>query len=148
MIEKSVTSGGANLAKTFLDTNIFIYALDDKVADKHLKAAECVRKCIAEASGSLSTQVLQEFALVSLMKLKLPEEEVLRGLDYLASLEVVIITPTIIQRGVKLTGQFQLHFWDATILAAAEQAGCEVLYSEDFQAGMTYGNVRVENPLN
>ena len=48
---------------------------------------------------------------------------------------------------VGIFAEKQLHFWDANILAAAEQAGCEVLYSEDFQAGTTYGNVRVENPL-
>jgi predicted nucleic acid-binding protein len=136
------------LAKIFLDTNILIYALDDRVAGKHLQAAECVRDCIAEATGCLSTQVLQEFAAVSLTKLKLPEAEVLHGLEHLKSLEIVSITPTIVERGVTLTGQFQLHFWDAMILAAAEEAGCEALYSEDFQAGMTFGNLRVENPLN
>lgn len=84
---------------------------------------------------------------MSLLKLKRPEAEVLRGLDYLISLEIIAITPAIVRSGVKLAGQYQLHFYDAAILAAAEQADCEVLYSEDFQAGQTYGNVRVENPL-
>ena len=61
--------------------------------------------------------------------------------------EVVLTTPALIRRGVELRRRFQLHFWDATILAAAEHAGCEILYSEDFQHGQMYGAVRAENPL-
>ena len=96
---------------------------------------------------ALSTQILQEFASVALLKLKQPEAEVLRGLNYLESLEIVSIFPRDHSSRSGMTGEFQLHFWDATILAAAEHAGCEVLYSEDFQAGESYGSVRVENPL-
>lgn len=135
------------MAKYFIDTNIFIYAVDDRDRGKQLKAAKCVHRCIAEMSGCLSTQVLAEFASVALLKLKQPEAKVLRGLEFLESLEIVPISPDIVKRGVKLIGQHQLHFWDATILAAAESAGCDVLYSEDFSAGTISGKLRVENPL-
>jgi predicted nucleic acid-binding protein len=145
-VKKPISEGGI-LAKIFLDTNIFIYAVDEKHADKKRKAMKCIHQCILDASGSLSTQVMQEFASVALLKLKLSEAEVLQGLSFLESLEIVTITPLLIQRGVNLIGQYQLHFWDATILAAAEHANCDVLFSEDFQAGKTYGNLRVENPL-
>jgi predicted nucleic acid-binding protein len=135
------------LAKFFLDTNIFIYALDDKDVGKQHKAMKCIHQCILDASGCLSIQVMQEFASVALSKFKLSEAEVLQGLFFLESLEIVTITPQLIQRGVSLIGQHQLHFWDATILAAAEHANCDILYSEDFQSGMRFGNLRVENPL-
>jgi predicted nucleic acid-binding protein len=135
------------VARIFIDTNIFIYAIDEKDALKQRRALEFVRNCIADSSGCISTQILQEFAATAFTKLKRPEAEIIRGLTYLESLEVVSITPSIIRHSVKLAGEFQLHFWDAIILAAAEHAGCEVLYSEDFQAGTTYGKVRVENPL-
>ena len=41
----------------------------------------------------------------------------------------------------------QISYWDALILASAEQAGCKYLLSEDFQAGRTYGEVTVVNPF-
>jgi predicted nucleic acid-binding protein len=146
-IGKKFTNEGAILAKIFIDTNIFIYAVDGRDAQKQLKAAKIIKRCIANDLGCISMQILQEFASVALLKLKQPEAEIIRGLNYLESLEVVSISPAIIHRGVQMTGEFQLHFWDATILAAAEHAGCEVLYSENFQAGETYGSVRAENPL-
>ena len=39
-----------------------------------------------------------------------------------------------------------LNYWDALILAAAERAGCDTVYSEDLSAGQTYGAVTVQNP--
>jgi predicted nucleic acid-binding protein len=135
------------VAKFFFDTNILVYMFDRRDADKQAKARAKVRSCVADGSGAISTQVLQEFAGVALMKLKHPAEVALREMAILGSLQIVQLTPEMIRSGVELFRDRQLHFWDATILAAAEHAGCEILYSEDFQHGQTYGSVRTENPL-
>jgi predicted nucleic acid-binding protein len=135
------------VAKCFFDTNIFVYLFDLREGEKQAKARSKVRSCIKKGDGVISTQVLQEFASVALAKLKHPADAVLREMEIFESFDIVQLTPELIRTGVELHNDKQLHFWDATILAAAEHAGCEIMYSEDFRAGTTYGNVRVENPL-
>jgi predicted nucleic acid-binding protein len=135
------------MSKIFLDTNILVYAVDRSDPVKFARSRALLDTFKRDFAGVISTQVLQEFAAVALAKLLQPEEIVLRELTLFENFEVVLATPSLIRRGVELRKEFHLHFWDATILAAAEHAGCEVLYSEDFQAGETYGSVRAENPL-
>jgi predicted nucleic acid-binding protein len=135
------------MSKIFLDTNILVYAVDRSDPVKFARSRALLDTFKRDFAGVISTQVLQEFAAVALAKLLQPEEIVLRELTLFENFEVVLATPSLIRRGVELRKEFQLHLWDATILAAAEHAGCEVLYSEDFQAGETYGSVRAENPL-
>jgi predicted nucleic acid-binding protein len=135
------------MSKIFLDTNILVYAVDRSDPAKFSRSRVVLDSFKRNFAGVISTQVLQEFAAVALVKLLQPEEIVLRELALFENFEVVLATPSLIRRGVELRKEFQLHFWDATILAAAEHAGCEVLYSEDFQAGQIYGTVRTENPL-
>jgi predicted nucleic acid-binding protein len=65
----------------------------------------------------------------------------------LEKFEIVTATPKLVRRGVELAGQFRINFWDAAILAAAEQSQCDQLYSEDFPAGAVYNKLRVVNPL-
>ena len=52
-----------------------------------------------------------------------------------------------IRRGLELQFRYQIDYWDASILAAAEHAQCSVLLSEDLNPGQLYANVRVENPF-
>jgi predicted nucleic acid-binding protein len=120
---------------------------DRREVDKQAKAHALVRSCVQDGNGVISTQVLQEFASVALVKLRHPVEVVLEEMEILESFEIVQLTPELIRRGITHYREKQLHFWDATILAAAESAGCDVLYSEDFSAGTVFGKLRVENPL-
>ena len=41
----------------------------------------------------------------------------------------------------------QLPFYDATIIAAAIEAGCDMLWSEDLQDGRCFGGLTVRNPF-
>lgn len=50
-------------------------------------------------------------------------------------------------RAMQISRRYQLRIYHANILAAAEQAGCEVVYSEDLQGGMVVGGLRIENPF-
>jgi predicted nucleic acid-binding protein len=133
--------------KVFLDSNLIIYANDARVPEKQARAAECVSRAMRDGAGVISTQVLQEYAVVACAKLHQDPDAVLRQLLLLESLEVVLITPAIIRRALELQGRYQIAFWDASILAAAEHARCTVLFSEDLNPGQLYANVRVENPL-
>jgi predicted nucleic acid-binding protein len=135
------------VSKFFLDTNILVYANDKSDPRKQILATKLVSDCIAERKGVISTQVLQEYACVALHKLRQDLEIVRRRLGQFQSLEVVIVTPAIISRALELHAQYKIHYWDAAILAAAEEAQCDQLFSEDFPDGAVYGKVRVVNPL-
>jgi predicted nucleic acid-binding protein len=128
----------------FLDTNILIYSVDHRDPAKQSQAVDLVTACIRDRSGVVSTQVLQEFAAVSVGKLHQDTSVVSRQLLMLESLKIVQVTPGLIRRGLGLRDQHQLNFWDAIILAAAELASCDRLWSEDFEArfeGFTFDNV-------
>jgi predicted nucleic acid-binding protein len=65
----------------------------------------------------------------------------------LSELNIVTIQLTHILRAMDLERRFQVAFWDALILAAAETCGADVLYTEDLTHGRKYGTVRVVNPF-
>ncbi len=135
------------MSKIFLDTNILVYVFDLRDPQKQAKAHELVRSIIHRRAGVVSTQVLQEFASVALTKLHHSVETVLHELIVLESLEVFQVTPKLIRQGVEFSERHKIHFWDAILLASAEEAQCDQLYSEDFPDGAVYDNVRVVNPL-
>lgn len=135
------------VAKVFLDTNVLVYANDSRDAAKQQRAIELVTSCMRDGSGVVSTQVLQEYAVVALERLHQRLEAVLEQLRLLETLEVVQVTPALIRRGLEFRVRHQVSYWDAAILAAAESAGCARLWSEDLAAGAEYGSVRVENPF-
>ena len=135
------------MSKIFLDTNILVYANDHRDRRKQATATTCLADCIAEQRGVISTQVLQEYASVATYKLHQDTELVIRRLLQFESLEVVQLTPALIRRALELHARHGVHFWDASILAAAELARCTHLWSEDVAPGSIYGVLRVENPL-
>jgi predicted nucleic acid-binding protein len=135
------------VTKIFLDTNILVYAVDRRDTAKHARALQLVGDCMRDGTGVVSTQVLQEFASVALGKLRLGIDVVLAELTLLETLEIVQITPALIRRAVELHARAGMHYWDASILAAAESARCTQLWSEDFGGEKISGILRVENPL-
>ncbi len=135
------------MTKTFLDSNVVIYANDERDPAKQAIAREWIARVMREGTGVVSTQVMQEYAVTALKKLRQDPDAVLRQLLLLESLEVILLTPALIRRGVELHLRYRIDVWDASILAAAELARCERVLSEDFNPGQLYTNVRVENPF-
>lgn len=131
----------------FIDTNLIVYANDRRNPVKQKRALEVIQHEIRERTGVVSIQVMQEFANTALNKLGQRAAVVLRQLTLLETLVVVRPEPPMVRRAVELQALFQLSFWDASILAAAEDAGCRQLLSEDLSAGQVYGMVRVVNPF-
>jgi len=117
-------------ARAFFDTNVLLYLLsDDAKADR--------AENLLAAGGVISVQVLNEFAAVASRKFKAPWPAIRESLQILsAALEVEAMTLDTHQRGVAIAERYQLNLYDGLILAAAQLAGCEVVYSEDMQAGL------------
>ena len=52
-----------------------------------------------------------------------------------------------IERAISIQERWQISFWDALIVAAAERTHCAGILSEDLSDGQTYGSVTVRNPF-
>ena len=135
------------MAKYFIDTNILIYANDKKDRSKQTRAARLIADLMKSGRGVLSTQVLQEYAHVALNKLGQTEEVVLRQIHLLEHIEVIQQSPAMIRRAVEIKKTYNINFWDACIVANAESAECDTIYSEDLNTGQFYSGMKIENPF-
>lgn len=133
----------------FVDTNILLYAHDTAAGDKHARAKALVEDLWQNRSGVVSTQVLQELAVNLRRKAKNSlDANATRDVvsDYLVW-QVVVNGGDAILEALGLEERYQISFWDALVVQAAQVSGAEILYSEDLSDGQTYGTVRVINPL-
>jgi predicted nucleic acid-binding protein len=136
--------------KAFLDTNILVYAHEPSTGIKHERAHALIEKLWNTGAGVLSTQVLQELCVNLRRKMAKPwtvEDTRNLILDYM-NWQIVTNTPDSIIEALAIEAKYQISFWDALIIHAAESSGAAILYSEDLSDGQTYGSVRVVNPLN
>jgi predicted nucleic acid-binding protein len=135
--------------KTFVDSNILIYAHDRDAGAKQQRAADRLTDLWANGGGRLSTQVLQEFYVNATQKIKVPlsrnlAREIIR--NYALWVESAI-TPATVIRASEIGEAWMLSFWDGMILAAAEQYGARELLSEDLQHGQLVAGIRIVNPF-
>ncbi len=134
-------------AEVFIDTNILVYAHDKDAGAKHEKARALVtRFWDRRQQPFLSIQVLQEMH-VNLVRLGLPVEESIDKVSNYLAWRVIENTRQLLKQGFSVQQQWRLSFWDALIVAAAQQAGAGVLWSEDLSEGQRFGSVEVMNPL-
>lgn len=126
----------------FFDTNILVYAFLD--ATKRERALE-----VLSEGGLISIQVLNEFANVALKKRKRswPEIETALGVIRARFPKVILLTVEIHAVGVGLARDHSLNIYDAMIVAAALEAGCDTLFSEDMQHQRAFGDLRIVNPF-
>jgi predicted nucleic acid-binding protein len=135
--------------KFFVDTNILLYAHDSGTGIKHERARDLMDRLWSLRQGVLSTQVLQEFA-ISLRRKISPPLSTLETREWITQYmrwEVVVNTSRSVLNALEIEERYQISFWDALIVQAAESAGAETLYTEDLSDGQSYGTVRVVNPL-
>jgi predicted nucleic acid-binding protein len=134
----------------FLDTNIFVYCFDGSAPGKAQRARELIREAVATRKGIISFQVVQEFFNVALRRFS-PPMNVAEAEQYLATvfrpLLAIHSTQSLYAEALRLAARFQLAWYDSLIVAAAMEAQCNVLYSEDLQNGQWFGDARVQNPF-
>jgi predicted nucleic acid-binding protein len=129
--------------KPFLDTNVLVYAvLSD---DPRCPTAER----LLAAGGTISVQVLNEFASVARGKLKWPWLDIEATLSLVRSQsrrvrDVSVLTHS---AALALARDHGLSFFDALIVAAAIEAGCDTLFTEDMQHGRKFGGLTIVNPF-
>src|SRR5580658_5371939 len=120
--------------KFFLDTNIFVYSLDMAAPAKAARAAKLIRDGIETRKGIVSYQVVQEFFSVAFRKFAHPMSP-FAAEEFLATafrpLLAVHSSPGLFVSALQVHQQRRLSWYDSLIVAAAQEAGCELLYSED-----------------
>jgi predicted nucleic acid-binding protein len=135
-------------AKTFVDTNVLIYAHDVDAKEKHAVAKETLVELWTDRTGVLSTQVLQEFYVNVTRKLSRPlmKKSARAIVDKYANW-CVDTTSKDIEAAFRIEDEARIGFWDALIFAAALKAGAERILSEDLNAGQKIAGIRVVNPF-
>jgi predicted nucleic acid-binding protein len=135
--------------RTFVDTNVLVYAYDRSAGSKRQKAQGILADLWDSGLGVVSTQVLQEFFVTVTRKLpKAMEPAAARDvISDLLKWELVVVEGTMILDAISLHTKHGYAFWDSLILAAAGKAGCAVLLSEDLSSGHNIGGVAIRNPF-
>jgi predicted nucleic acid-binding protein len=130
-------------AEAFLDTNVLVYAFstrDDRTAS--------ARQLLLDGAV-VGVQALNEFASVARAKLGFTWAEVQEAVE-----KILILCPNprslslqIHLRALDISMRYKYSIWDGLIVAAALDAGCKILYTEDLQHGQVVEGLRIENPF-
>jgi len=133
--------------RSFFDTNVLIYTDDLDSPEKRDKAFHLLEAARLGGTGVVSTQVLQEYFVVATRKLGVSASIARRKVELLARLDTVLLGVGDVLAAIDLHRLHRLSFWDALVVRAAQEAGCRVLYSEDFQHGWRLDDLEVINPF-
>jgi predicted nucleic acid-binding protein len=134
--------------KCFVDTNILFYAQDKSAGTKRERAEKIVNELWESGTGVLSTQVLQEFcASARRADRHRSIADLQQFVRRFSNWEIVVNTGESIINALGIEARYQISFWDALIVHAAQIARAGVLYTEDLNDGQLFGSVRVVNPL-
>jgi predicted nucleic acid-binding protein len=136
--------------RVFVDTNIFVYAVFTDGDPRTAVAIHLINLLLQRQNGVISCQVVQEFLNVVLTKFKKPLPVPLAR-EYVAtvfqSLHVMHSSLSLFTGAIDISVRYHLSWYDSLIVAAASEAKCSILYSEDLQHAMRFDGVRVENPF-
>jgi predicted nucleic acid-binding protein len=129
--------------KPFIDTNVIVYAFEEG-APKQEAALD-----LLAAGGVTSVQVLNEFATVARRKLGFDWTEIEEAV---AGICVLLPDPAPLRvethvRAIEVAKRFDFSIYDALIVAAALEAGCRMLYTEDMQHGQKIEGLVIDNPF-
>ncbi len=134
-------------AEVFCDSNILLYAASNAPEDAVKRAT--ARRTLALPGVGFSAQVLQEFYVNATKKqaLRLSTDEATEILSSMRGFPILPVTEDLVFAAIEIKVRYQITYWEAAIIAAAEALGARELYSEDMNDGQMYGSVRVVNPF-
>jgi predicted nucleic acid-binding protein len=133
----------------FVDTNVLVYVRDASEVEKQPRAQAWMSALWRTRRGRLSVQVLEEFYVTVTQKLKpgLSRAAAREDARALAAWRPIALEMEVVEVGWALQDRHRLSFWDSLIIAAAAQAGCRYLLTEDLQDGQEFDGVRVIDPF-
>lgn len=134
--------------KTFVDSNVLIYAYDSEAGVKHRIANSILRELWEHRLGVLSVQVLQEFYVNVTKKIPkpIPRSKARLFVDSYTGW-CAETTPAEISMAFRIEDESRSSFWDALIVASAIKCGATRILSEDLNAGQRIAGITIENPF-
>jgi predicted nucleic acid-binding protein len=134
--------------KSFIDTNVLVYAHDRADEAKHDRAI-AVLADLSPSELIISTQVLNEFYVVTTrpgkeLLSKAEAREIVKALSWTT---VEPVDADLVRRAIDLHAAHALSYWDSLVVAAAKRAGCARILTDDLDDGTVIDGVRVENPF-
>ena len=135
-------------AEVFIDTNVFLYALSDRSEEQ--QKAERARELLLNQNWGWSVQVAGEFYYIATSakrQFQLPHASAMEYVETWLKFPTASLHPATVRRALQLRERYQVSYWDAAIIAAADELGCQIIYSEDISHGQDYDGVRVVNPF-
>jgi predicted nucleic acid-binding protein len=134
--------------RTFVDTNILLYAHDIDAKSKHDVAKTVLAELWSQRTGALSLQVLQEFYVNVTRKIASPlSKDMARRVVGSYGIWCIETTPAEISSAFRIEDESRIGFWDALIIASAAKSGASRILSEDLNAGQAIAGVKIENPF-
>jgi predicted nucleic acid-binding protein len=133
----------------FFDTNILVYSFDSSDPRKHAIASGLIIQAFEQGTGVISAQVLKEFYVTVTQKISrtMAPDRVEQLIRDFALWRVVETTVPLILRGIHIQLGNRISFWDAMIVAAAKEADCPTLYTEDLGHEAMINGIRIHNPF-
>lgn len=134
--------------KTFVDTNVLVYAHDVDAIEKRPIAAAILSELWRERTGVVSMQVLQEFYVNVTRKIPSPlSNDSARFIANTYAIWCTETTPAEMSAAFRIEDESKIGFWDAMIVSAAAKSGASRILSEDLNVGQRIAGVVIENPF-
>ncbi|MEJ2170148.1 MAG: PIN domain-containing protein [Desulfobacterales bacterium] len=136
-------------ANVFVDTNVLVYSRDASEPQKQERAMAWMVHLWSNRAGKLSYQVLQEFYQTVTSKLQpgLDPKNARRDVRSLLAWQPILVNERVLENAWQVQDNFQISWWDALIVSAAQLADCRYLLTEDLQENQKFGNLKVINPF-
>lgn len=132
----------------FLDTNILVYAALNQDPRKHRLAALLVKDALQMNDGAISAQVISEFTNILFKKTKRRPDEIRKLIEIFSPLNRIDMTAILVDDAIGIKERYGIQYYDALIIAAAKQCGCDTILSEDLDDGQVYDGILCRNPFN
>ncbi len=136
-------------AKVFVDTNVLVYSRDASEPQKQAQAMAWMAHLWSTKTGILSYQVLQEFYIIVTAKLQpgLDPENARKDVRSLLAWRPIAVNDRVLENAWLIQDNYQISWWDALVVSAAQLADCRYLLTEDLQKNQEFGSLRVTNPF-
>lgn len=135
------------IALVFVDTNVFLYAMDTSFPSKQAAASTWRAELWKTRCGRTSFQVLQEFYVNATQKWPKARDSTRAEIRDLLAWRPIAVGPSALLDAWKIQDRYRLSFWDSLIVAAAKASSCRFLLTEDLQHGQDLDSVQVVNPF-
>jgi predicted nucleic acid-binding protein len=134
-------------ASTTLDTNILVYAFDESEPYKRHISLEILNAAASNGSR-LALQAIGEFyAAVTRRGILMPMRAAQEVENFAKAFQTFLPSPSAYTLAAREAARGTFSYWDAVLLISANDAGCDVILSEDMADGARLGTVSVRNPF-